>query len=102
MLKSFIRLLKRCFALAAPYGRRKLAVVLAVIFANGIFQVIGVTSVFPFFALAADPARMTHSRFGSLLLRHLPPMKETTLLIWGASLLSFCSLRPTPSAWPAK
>ena len=82
MLKSFIRLLFRCFALAAPYGRRKLALVLLVIFANGLFQVIGVTSIFPFFALAADPARMTHSRLGSLLLRHLPPMKETTLLIW--------------------
>jgi len=82
MLKSFSYLLVRCFRLASPYGRRKLAVVLAVIFANGLFQVIGVTSVFPFFALAADPARLTRSRFGSVLLRHLPPMKETTLLIW--------------------
>jgi len=82
MLKNFIRLLFRCFALAAPYGRRKLALVLLVIFSNGLFQVIGVTSVFPFFALAADPARMTHSRFGSHLLRHLPHMEQTTLLIW--------------------
>ncbi|MGH7942980.1 MAG: hypothetical protein ACREFR_18125, partial [Limisphaerales bacterium] len=81
MFKSFIRLLLRCFALAAPYGRRKLALVLAVIFANGLFQVIGVTSVFPFFALAADPARLTHSHIGSLLLRHLPPMTQTTLLV---------------------
>jgi ATP-binding cassette, subfamily B, bacterial PglK len=82
MLKSFLRLLVRCFRLVAPYGRRNLALVLMVIFANGLFQVIGVTSVFPFFALAADPARLTHSRLGRLLLSHLPPMGQTTLLIW--------------------
>jgi ABC-type multidrug transport system fused ATPase/permease subunit len=82
MLKGFYRLLLRCFALAAPYGRRKLALVLAVIFANGLFQVIGVTSIFPFFALAAEPARIRSSRLGSLLLSHLPQMEPTTLLIW--------------------
>jgi len=82
MLISFLRLLRRCFALAAPYGRRKLALVLAVIFANGLFQVIGVTSIFPFFALAAEPERIRNSRFGSWLLGHLPQMNERTLLVW--------------------
>ena len=82
MLTGFFRLLSRCFALAAPYGRRKLVIVLAVIFANGLFQVIGVTSIFPFFALAAEPDRIRHSRFGSWLLAHLPPMDQNTLLIW--------------------
>jgi ABC-type multidrug transport system fused ATPase/permease subunit len=82
MLTGFFRLLSRCFALAAPYGRRKLMVVLAVIFANGLFQVIGVTSIFPFFALAAEPDRIRNSRFGSWLLSYLPPMDQNTLLIW--------------------
>jgi ABC-type multidrug transport system fused ATPase/permease subunit len=82
MLTGFFRLLSRCFALAAPYGRRKLMVVLAVIFANGLFQVIGVTSIFPFFALAAEPDRIRNSRFGSWLLAYLPPMDQNTLLIW--------------------
>jgi ATP-binding cassette, subfamily B, bacterial PglK len=82
MLTSFFNLLRRCFKLAAPYGRRKLAVVLGVIFVNGIFQVIGVTSIFPFFALAADPRRIRNSRFGIWLLGHLPQMDERTLLIW--------------------
>jgi ATP-binding cassette, subfamily B, bacterial PglK len=82
MLTGFFRLLSRCFALAAPYGRRKLMVVLAVIFANGLFQVIGVTSIFPFFALAAEPDRIRNSRFGSWLLSHLPAMDQNTLLIW--------------------
>jgi ATP-binding cassette subfamily C protein len=82
MLTGFFRLLSRCFALAAPYGRRKLMVVLAVIFANGLFQVIGVTSIFPFFALAAEPDRIRNSHFGSWLLSHLPAMDQNTLLIW--------------------
>jgi ATP-binding cassette subfamily C protein len=82
MLTGFFRLLSRCFALAAPYGRRKLVIVLAVIFANGLFQVIGVTSIFPFFALAADPDRIRNSRFGSWLLAYLPPMDQNALLIW--------------------
>jgi len=82
MLTGFFRLLARCFALAAPYGRRKLMVVLAVIFTNGLFQVIGVTSIFPFFALAAEPDRIRNSRFGSWLLSHLPAMDQNTLLIW--------------------
>jgi hypothetical protein len=82
MLTGFFRLLARCFALAAPYGRRKLMVVLTVIFTNGLFQVIGVTSIFPFFALAAEPDRIRNSRFGSWLLSHLPAMDQNTLLIW--------------------
>jgi ABC-type multidrug transport system fused ATPase/permease subunit len=82
MLTGFFRLLSRCFALAAPYGRRKLVIVLAIIFANGLFQVIGVTSIFPFFALAADPDRIRNSRFGSWLLSRLPAMDQNTLLIW--------------------
>jgi len=82
MLRNFFHLLVRCFRLARPYGRRKLALVLAVIFANGLFQVVGVTSVFPFFALAAQPDRIRNSRFGSWLLSFLPPMSQSSLLIW--------------------
>lgn len=81
-MKRLFRLLSRCLALAAPYGRRKLALVLAVIFVNGLFQVVGVTSIFPFFALAAQPDRIRNSRFGSGLLAHLPLMDRSTLLIW--------------------
>ena len=82
MFKEFYRLLRRCFALAAPYGRRKLMLVLTVIFSNGLLQVVGVTSVFPFFALAADPARLRNSRLGTMLLNHLPPMSQNELLVW--------------------
>jgi ABC-type multidrug transport system fused ATPase/permease subunit len=60
-------------------------VVLAVIFTNGLFQVIGVTSIFPFFALAAEPDRIRNSRFGSWLLSYLPPMDQNALLIWAGA-----------------
>lgn len=81
MLTSFFRLLTRCYRLALPYGRLKLFTVLGVIFFNGMLQLIGVTSIFPFFALAADPERLRNSKFGSILLGALPVMDNNHLLV---------------------
>jgi hypothetical protein len=47
MLKSFLRLLSRCYRLALPYGRMRLFAVLGLILFNGVLQLVGVTSVFP-------------------------------------------------------
>jgi ABC-type multidrug transport system fused ATPase/permease subunit len=49
--------------------------------AQGVFQVIGVTSIFPFLAIAADPERIRHSQFGLRFLALLPPMGNRELLI---------------------
>jgi ABC-type multidrug transport system fused ATPase/permease subunit len=49
--------------------------------AQGIFQVVGVTSIFPFLAIAADPDRIRHSQFGLRFLALLPPMGNRELLI---------------------
>ena len=49
--------------------------------AQGVFQVIGVTSIFPFLAIAADPERIRHSHFGLRFLALLPPMGNRELLI---------------------
>lgn len=81
MLSKPLTLLYRCTRLAAPYGRRRLAIVLAVIIVNGIFQVIGVASIFPFLALAADPDILRNSRQGILLFSRLPPISNQTLLV---------------------
>ena len=81
MLSSFLRLLTRCYRLALPYGRLKLFAVLGLILFNGLLQLVGVTSIFPFFALAADPDRIRNSRFGSWFLSFLPPMDGNHLLI---------------------
>ncbi len=49
--------------------------------AQGIFQVIGVTSIFPFLAIAADPERIRRSQFGLRFLALLPPLGNRELLI---------------------
>ena len=51
------------------------------VLAQGIMQVIGVTSIFPFLAVAADPDRIRHSQFGRWFLATLPPMDNHGLLI---------------------
>ena len=86
MLFSFFRLLTRCYRLALPYGRLKLFAVLGLILFNGVLQLIGVTSIFPFFALAADPERLRNSSFGAWFLHFLPPMDSNHLLVMAGCL----------------
>ena len=74
-------LIRRVLFLARPYGSAKLAWVFSLSLAQALFQVIGITSVFPFLALAADPERIRHSQFGLRFLALLPPMSNRELLI---------------------
>jgi len=80
-LHNAFDLVRRVLFLARPYGRRKLALVFFLSLTQGIFQVIGVTSIFPFLAIAADPERIRHSQFGLRFLALLPPMGNRELLI---------------------
>lgn len=80
MLTSFFLLLSRCYRLTLPYGRMKLFAVMGMIFLNGLLQLLGVTSIFPFFALAADPDRIHRSKFGQWFLRFFPPLDNNHLL----------------------
>lgn len=81
MITSFFKLLSRCYRLALPYGHLKLYSVLGLILFNGLLQLIGVTSIFPFFALAADPERLRNSKFGTWFLNFLPQMDNNHLLV---------------------
>ena len=74
-------LLRRVLFLARPYGRAKLAGVFSLALAQAVFQVIGVTSIFPFLALAADPDRIRRSHFGARFLSLFPPMANFQLLL---------------------
>src|SRR6266536_3833650 len=74
-------LLRRVHFLARPYGRAKLAGVFLLSLAQAVFQVIGVTSIFPFLALAADPDRIRRSHFGTRFLGMFPPMENRQLLL---------------------
>ncbi len=81
MIRTFFRLLARCYRLARPYGRLKMFGVLALILLNGVLQLVGVSAVFPFFALAADPHRLKSSHLGGIFLKHLPPLTDNQLLV---------------------
>jgi ABC-type multidrug transport system fused ATPase/permease subunit len=84
-MKTFLEqqadLVSKAITLARPYGLKRLLVVLMSSLAQGLFQVIGVTSIFPFLALAADPGRLQRSNFGRKFLEMFPPMSETNLLV---------------------
>ena len=74
-------LIGRVLFLARPYGRAKLGLVFSLSFAQALFQVIGITSIFPFLALAADPDRIRRSHFGTRFLSLFPPMEDRQLLL---------------------
>lgn len=84
-------MLGQVYDLARPYGRKKLAFVFGVVFLQGVFQVIGVTSIFPFLALASDPSQVRESGIGASVLAWLPEMSDRGLLI-GAGLFSIAML----------
>jgi hypothetical protein len=47
-------LIRRVLFLARPYGRTKLGLVFSLSLAQALFQVIGITSIFPFLAIAVS------------------------------------------------
>src|SRR6516225_10425276 len=74
-------LIRRVLFLARPYGRTKLSFIFSLSLAQAVFQVIGVTSIFPFLAIAADPDRIRRSHFGTRFLDLFPPMDNRQLLL---------------------
>jgi ABC-type multidrug transport system fused ATPase/permease subunit len=80
-ITSAIDLIRKVYILARPYGRKKLILITSLSFAQGLFQVLGVTSIFPFLALAADPERLRNSQFGTKFLEALPPMEDNQILV---------------------
>ena len=74
-------LIGRVLFLARPYGRAKLGLIFSLSLAQALFQVIGITSIFPFLAIAADPDRIRRSHFGTRFLSLFPPMENRQLLL---------------------
>jgi ABC-type multidrug transport system fused ATPase/permease subunit len=79
--KTAKELVAKTYRLARPFGRWKLLMLLGLSVVQGLFQVVGVTSIFPFLALAAEPERFRESRWGSEMLSYLPPMDDSRLLL---------------------
>ena len=81
LIHNIADLIRRVLFLARPYGRAKLAGVFSLSLAQALFQVIGITSIFPFLAIAADPERIRRSHFGTRFLELFPPMENRELLL---------------------
>ena len=85
MIRSFKNLgaiFTKLYFLAAPYSRCKPLIVLAVTLTQGLFQVVGVTSIFPFLAIASDPAAFRASGIGTAILGRLPELTDAAMLVW--------------------
>lgn len=67
---------RKIYSLARPYGRKRLAVVAALTCLQGGVQTVGVSSIFPFLAIAADPGAVRQSQIGGEVLRRLPAMSK--------------------------
>ncbi|MEX0322343.1 MAG: ABC transporter ATP-binding protein [Puniceicoccaceae bacterium] len=80
-LRSIWSFLQKAFFLAQPYGRKKLLGVFLVILIQGLFQVVGVTSILPFLALASNPGGFRQSGIGEKLLSYLPDLTDNQLLL---------------------
>jgi len=74
-------LIRSVLFLARPYGRVKLGAIFSLSLAQALFQVIGITSIFPFLAIAADPERIRRSHFGTEFLSLFPQMENRQLLL---------------------
>jgi ABC-type multidrug transport system fused ATPase/permease subunit len=80
-LSSILTFLKKSYFLSRPYGLKRLAMVFMVMLGQGFFQVIGVTSIFPFLALASSPDLLRDSSIGARILSSLPPLSDNQLLV---------------------
>jgi len=80
MLFKLIRLIRRCIDLAIPFGKKRLILVAGVIFLNGIFELIGVASVLPFFALATNPDEFLAKPFAQKILEAVPFIADNPIM----------------------
>jgi ATP-binding cassette subfamily C protein len=79
--KTIRDFLARVYGLVRPYGRKKLGILFLFSFVQGVLQVAGVTSIFPFLALVSDAGKFRQSEAGQVILGLLPEMENGTLLI---------------------
>ena len=91
-IRNVADLIRRVLFLARPYGRVKLAAIFSLSLAQALFQVIGITSIFPFLAIAADPERIRRSHFGTRFLSLFPPMENRQLLLVAGTIAIFALL----------
>jgi ATP-binding cassette, subfamily B, bacterial PglK len=80
-MTNAVEVIRRVIFLAVPFGRRRAGTVILVSLAQGLFQVAGVTSIFPFLAIASNPGIIRESELGARILGWLPEMTDHQLLV---------------------
>ncbi len=78
---TWFPLISDSLRITRSYGRRKLLLVFLLVLAQAVLQVVGVGSVYPFLAVASEPASIQDSRAGSILAGWLPGMDDRQLLL---------------------
>ena len=79
---SFFAFISDIYRITRPFGLRRLIVVFFLVLMQAFFQVVGVGSVYPFLAMAADPYSVRTSALGSKFINYLPQMSDSQLLLW--------------------
>lgn len=81
-LTRFSSTAKKSLQVILPFGRKKLALLISLNVFQSFIQIIGIASVFPFLALAADPAQVMNSQIGRYLELVLPQPTTDGLLVF--------------------
>ena len=80
-MKQFLDKTRQILALVLPYGKLKLLLILLLTVVQGFLQVIGVTSILPFLALAANPTGFLKSSLGQQIVAIWPNLTEEQMLL---------------------
>jgi ABC-type multidrug transport system fused ATPase/permease subunit len=74
-------IIAKTYALARPYGQKKLVFVAILAVIQGFATMVGISSIFPFLALASDPQRIYQSPLGKSFMQLFPSMDHNQLLV---------------------
>lgn len=78
---SIRTLIAKAYVLAEPYGRKKIVFIAILVVIQGFAAMVGVSSIFPFLALASDPDRIYQSPLGRRFMEFFPNMDHNELLV---------------------
>lgn len=78
---SIRTLIAKAYVLAEPYGRKKMVFIAILVVVQGFAAMVGVSSIFPFLALASDPDRIHQSPLGRRFMDFFPSMDHNELLV---------------------
>lgn len=81
MFLNVLDSVRKILRLASPFGRGKLVTVFIISMFQGLMQVAGVTSIFPFLTLVADSSLLYKSSIGLWFVESFPSLSEKDFLL---------------------